>query len=191
MNGVAVGLGLLVAGMMAVFVTWPWWAPRVGLKLRFERVEGSNAEPQDKMLTESYENTLAAMRDLDFDHAVGKVTHEDYASLRSTLLVEAAEAVAQLDGRSALATEINEQDTVELVVIRQPAGAADYSYGEARSSERSRACSSCGQIPSPGNAFCTNCGRKLDWMCPACGRTIDDADRFCAGCGSNLALAFS
>ena len=190
-NGVAIGLGLLVAGMVTVFVTWPWWAPRVGLGLRFERVEGPNPDAQVKALTISYGNILAATRDLDFDHAVGKVNHEDYASLRSALLVGAAEVVAQLDERPVIETEIDEPNKVELVVIGQPAGAADCPYGLATSSESSTACVSCGWMSHAGSVYCTNCGRKLDRLCPGCGQTIDASDRFCAGCGSNLALAFS
>ena len=44
------------------------------------------------------EQILVALRDLDFDHKIGKVTDEDYVALRAVLLAEAA-AVIEADDR--------------------------------------------------------------------------------------------
>jgi hypothetical protein len=189
-NGLAIGLGLLTASVVTIIVTWPWWEQRLSFRLRFEPVARPSRDPKDDALSKRYNAVLTAMRDLDFDHAVGKLIGEDYMSLRQALLAEAADIVAHFDEPSVAEAEIDEPYKVEFLVIGQPSGAAD-ELEFTGSSDSVRACTSCGRIPRPGSLFCTTCGRKLDPVCDTCGGIVDASDRFCAGCGRKLALAFS
>ena len=64
LNEVALGLGVLVVGVLAAALAWPWLAPSGEDKLE---------RPEEPVLAERRETVLSALRDLDFDHAVGKV----------------------------------------------------------------------------------------------------------------------
>ncbi|UCC61979.1 MAG: zinc ribbon domain-containing protein [Anaerolineae bacterium] len=167
MDGLAVGLGLLIAGAVIAFLAWPW-RRQGGAKLPTQDVHGET-------LNDRYEAMLTALRDLDFDHAVGKVAEDDYASLRGPLLVQAADLMAQLDTQNTAEADLDARLDGEILALRL-----------ARHAEEDRVCPVCGRIPSPGDLFCAICGTRLKAECPDCGRSIDPTDRFCAACGAEL-----
>lgn len=175
MDGVAIGLGLLVGGVVIVFIGWPWWGPPKAPQAELGSSSRSAGAPPAKILTERREAVLNALRDLDFDHAVGKVTAEDYGPLRQTLLVEAAEITAKLD-EERIATEIEHDPYIELdrSVVHPPHPVSN------------GACPACGQVARPGAFYCTTCGTRLPLTCPKCGQIIHSADRFCTSCGTEV-----
>jgi hypothetical protein len=179
MDGFAVGLGLLIAGAVIAFLAWPWQARR-GLK---------TAPTQDvpaETLDEQYDAVLSALRDLDFDHAVGKVAEEDYATLRRALLVEAANLIAQLDERTAAEANLEARLEKESLALRQVRRIAPDQDAFAPSFIGEGACTVCGRMPRLGDLYCADCGARLSLSCPDCGRTVDAIDCFCAGCGTEL-----
>ncbi len=106
MDGFAVVLGLLIAGAVIAFLTWPWRMQRAGLQPDHSPETPLAWDAQDEALDDQYEAVLTALRDLDFDHAVGKVAEEDYAPLRQALLVKAAGVMTQLDERDAAEADV-------------------------------------------------------------------------------------
>jgi hypothetical protein len=60
---------------------------------------GSPASAADALQAER-EAILAVLRDLDFDHATGKITAEDYAAQRARLVQRGAEVLRVLDAQS-------------------------------------------------------------------------------------------
>ena len=57
-------------------------------------------EPQEEMrvaLAEERDRTLAALKELEFDHRTGKISDEDYRELVGPLRRRAAEALKALD----------------------------------------------------------------------------------------------
>ncbi len=178
MDGVAIGLGLLVAGAVGAFVAWPWWARRRA----FQPETGSRVRSRDEALGERHEAVLTALRDLDFDHTVGKVAEEDYGPLRHALLAEAADIVTRLDEEQAAAQAgIEARIEAEVLAIRQ----------ELNAEPSSNTCPSCGRPARPGDVYCASCGAQLNATCSTCGRGVRPADLFCTGCGAELALAVS
>lgn len=158
MNEVAMGLGLLVVGVTFVFLAGPWWARRT--------VTESEAPSERESLVERREAILTALRDLDFDHTMGKLETEDYTPLRQTLLAEAASIMAQWDEQVPAGTE-----------TRALAG-------------EERACPRCDRSILPGDLFCAGCGLDLtaaQMACRRCGRSADPWDLFCRNCGDELA----
>ena len=191
MNVAAIALGLLVAAAMTIFVTSPWWAHRGNGQLRFRSVPRPAWDSHDHVLRERYESVLTALRDLDFDHTVGKVTKEDYSPLRHALMEEAADVVVQLDERSVVESEVDPSSEVEILVIGQTLPVESALRVRAVLPLSDNACPACGRILRPGSVFCTSCGIKLNPMCPECGRLVDATDLFCGGCGTVLTLAVS
>jgi hypothetical protein len=183
MDGIAIGLGLLIAVSVVVFVSWPWWARRGALQLE----GGSNVSPRER-LAERREAVLAALRDLDFDRAVGKVTEEDHGLLRQALLAEAAEATAQLDEEQAEDTaDLDARIEMEVLAARQ----ALHAEREGMPLAVESACPACGRLSRPGDWYCSGCGTQLQAGCPSCGGVIHPTDLFCIACGAELAPAVS
>lgn len=87
---------------------------------------------------------LAALSDLDFDFKTGKVSEEDYPSLRVRLLAEAAKQIQQ--------EEAEDADIEALIQARRRTrGDAPVAY-----------CPHCSKRVRVGELFCTLCGNKLE-----------------------------
>nr|NIN67603.1 hypothetical protein [Anaerolineae bacterium]NIO70584.1 hypothetical protein [Anaerolineae bacterium] len=88
------------------------------------------------------EALYAALKDLEFDHEMGKLSAEDYAALRERYTVQAVAVLQQLD---ALAAE-------EPPVVGQ---------GDAALEKAPLVCPVCRRACQPGDTFCTGCGASL------------------------------
>src|SRR5574341_2510077 len=181
MDVAAIGVGLLVAGAVAVFVAWPWRARPVTHQPESDlavSLRGSGGET----LVKRREAVLAALRDLDFDHGVGKVAEEDYAPLRRALLAEAAGVMSQLDEEQAKAeADLDARIEAEVLGVRQTL----------RAEREDDICPACGRRSRSGDAYCAGCGTQLNAACAGCGRAVRSTDLFCTACGAELALAAS
>ncbi|MBM4188586.1 MAG: hypothetical protein FJ206_14880 [Gemmatimonadetes bacterium] len=82
---------------------------------------------------------LIAIKDLEFDHATGKVAEADYQSLRDRFVREAAGVLA------------TEPDPVEAFLASRKALAAG----------RTVACARCGPRPEPDARYCSSCGALI------------------------------
>lgn len=106
------------------------------------------------------ERLLRALRELDFDYALGKVPEEDYPVLRAELLRRGGEVVRKLEAmKVSVAPIASEQpasvlsdDEIEMLIAR-------------RRSERHE---------------------KTGGFCPQCGKPVLASDRFCSRCGQAL-----
>jgi len=163
MDSMAILLGFLLAGLAAAAIARPWWDRR-------NRRSSATEDPRQS-LTRQYEATLAALRSLDFDHAVDKVTAEDYQTARQSLLQQAAALVEQLDASPELDALIESQ----VAAVRSKL-----------STERTIACPACGRACRSTDRFCGGCGTRLHAACPICGQPISPTDRYCIKCGTEL-----
>jgi len=112
-------------------------------------------------------SAIEALREIEFDQATGKLSPDDYATLRATY---APLALAELEAREAGAPD----DAAEQLIARMKA--------------RKLACAQCGPRPEGDAVFCSDCGRYLSPACLRCGAAIEDPhSRFCGECGSALA----
>ena len=116
------------------------------------------------------EDAVAALREIEFDRATGKLSDTDYAELKARYTARALEAMRVEEGsESAVA-----QDAVEATVLAYRA--------------RLRSCARCGPRPEPDSVYCSNCGTYLDEKCEGCGRVVEEPGAaFCSGCGRQLA----
>lgn len=177
MIALVVGAALAVAAL--IYVLLPLFDAVSPLR---SRLTGVPAAP---------ESAIDALREIEFDRATGKLSDDDYASLKASYtrsaLVElrsqrgepTAEAAASGQMPATSSTEVSASIARSL----DPAEAAVSRYRAIR-----RSCDVCGPRPEPDPAFCSSCGKYLKGACATCGATIDaPASRFCANCGTTLA----
>ncbi len=121
-------------------------------------------------------SALEALREIEFDQATGKLSAEDYTTLKATY---APRALAELKARDAGAPAPS----------AVPAASADAAEALiARMKSRGTTCPAHGARPESDALYCSDCGRFLAAACLRCGAAVTDPQsRFCGECGSALA----
>jgi hypothetical protein len=93
-------LGGILAALAVVFVARPFLRePSAGPESDLIREPGA-LEQRQLELAEERDRALAALKELEFDHRVGKISDDDYRRLVGPLRREAAEALAALEPRT-------------------------------------------------------------------------------------------
>ena len=141
---------------------------------------------------EASDGAVAALREIEFDRATGKLSDTDYAELKARYTKA---ALAELRATDAAAAP-------EATVASQPRAAVadDSTIGQAdanpvelaiqRAKANQKSCSVCGPRPEPDAIYCSSCGRYLPRACGRCGASVDlVGSRFCSSCGDQLAAA--
>jgi len=137
------------------------------------------------------ESAIDALREIEFDRATGKLSDDDYASLKATYTRSALVELRSRGGGPAaepaspepVVARASRTDEPSVAGSVDPAEAAVLRYRAIR-----RSCELCGPRPEPDPAFCSSCGKYLKGACATCGVVIDaPASRFCANCGGSLA----
>jgi hypothetical protein len=96
--------------------------------------------------------TLRAIKELEFDKAMGKLSESDWQEMSARLRVRAAGLMRQLDAGSGYREQIERDVTKRLGVA--PASST-------ASATRGNFCTECGTRNEGDAKFCKNCGRKL------------------------------
>ena len=91
--------------------------------------------------------TLRAIKELEFDRAMGKVNDADYAEMRDRLRARAVRLMTQLDGTAMYRAQI-ERDVAEAAAALQQERATG-------------ACPACGTANDGDARFCKSCGKAL------------------------------
>lgn len=104
---------------------------------------------------------LRSIKELEFDHAMGKVSDADFAEMSGRLRVRAAGLLRQLDEggeyREAIARDI-ERRLLERPTVRTAAAPAPK---PAAAPAASQACGTCETQNDPDARFCKSCGTAL------------------------------
>ena len=122
-------------------------------------------DPNVENLLSAREATYAAIKDLETDHAMGKLSDADYNNLRAKYEGKALMILQQLDA-------VQVASRVRL---------------EHRAAAPSGACAQCGTPIGAGAKFCRVCGTSLASVCLSCGAPIAADARFCRQCGTPVA----
>ena len=147
----------------------------------------SSAEESLDELLGQRDAAMQALRELNFDHRMGKISDEDFAVFELNLKQNAAETLRALDEWEAQTDDDLDQSLEREVAARR-----------SQLISGGRACPSCGRPAAGDDKFCAICGAALAQtpapavlppegiVCAKCGRSADPDDRFCAGCGQVL-----
>jgi RNA polymerase subunit RPABC4/transcription elongation factor Spt4 len=156
-------------------------------KPRSAQTAASSAQEELDELLARRDAVFQALRDLNFDHRVGKITDDDFAVFEANLKESAAETLKSLDKWETQASISLDTALERTIAARQ---AALLSGG--------RSCPDCGKPAATDDKFCAACGKSLldvaarpeppaQTVCARCGRPIQPDDRFCGACGAPLA----
>lgn len=155
LGAVLIGLTMLVISV--AFAAKPFQQVR-GKK---SAIPVKHVDPEEQRLA-----VLSALRDLDFDFQVGKVSEEDYTSLRVRLVAEAAQYLQD-----------DKNDEIEALIQVRKASKA-----------KAPVCAQCGETLETGIRFCPRCGTAVEASCPSCGGNLKAGDLFCSSCGMQLKI---
>jgi len=129
-------IGFFLAVLTAIFVGYPLFQKRqhkinFALNHRAQELEARKAE------------IYTAIRDIDFDYRMGKLSQEDYDALRNQYKAEAISTMKQIDQMTLGKPSRRAKNT-------EPAKNA------------ARFCHHCGQPTAASDRFCSACGGKLE-----------------------------
>ena len=124
---------LLALGALA-YVLWPLIVAAEG----HSPAPGA-VPPPTSPATDDHGEAVAALREIEFDHATGKLSELDYAALKTRYTSEAVAAMRAREG--------GEDDAVEAEIRRARA--------------QTRVCPACGPRPEPAAHYCSRCGAAL------------------------------
>lgn len=158
-------VGTLLAVLGLVYVLYPL----------MRGASAALAVPEADATPES--SAIEALREIEFDEATGKLSPEDYATLKSKYTALALTELRVREGQAAVG-ESAEPSPLEDAAERMIA----------RAKQRGTSCVSCGPRPETDALYCSDCGRHLGKACLSCGAAIEsDTARFCVECGTALA----
>ncbi len=111
---------------------------------------------------------LRSIKDLEFDHAMGKVSDKDFAEMSERLRARAAGLIRQLDEganyRQVIQSEIEKRvkTPAPARAAQEPPAAAATAVADAPSAEtKTKLCLSCCTPNDPDARFCKGCGYQL------------------------------
>ncbi len=171
-------VAILVVAVIA-FIAYPFFSP--------SRVKNEPAADALDNWIAQRDSAYDAIRDLDFDFQMGKLSQNDYDALRNKYRARAAAALEQIDatmGREGAETRIEEE--VTRLRARRRAAATTRETRGANGDKAPTAVHS----PSARNGDAIEqevarlrAGRA---RCSNCGTPYHTGDRFCAKCGNKL-----
>jgi rRNA maturation endonuclease Nob1 len=145
---VTIAIALIVVAAFAI-VVYPYFKPARELDVSF----AGTSDPILENLIVQRDATYAAIKDLDFDHAMSKLSDSDYRVLRAKYETKAAGILQELDGLTASHQPRARTDISDESIEKQ--------IQQLRSVTAVR-CSKCGTRASPSDKFCAKCGTPVN-----------------------------
>ena len=149
-------IALLLIGILA-FVAYPLFNTSRG------KIAGET-NALDTLVAQR-DSTYDAIRDLDFDFQLGKLSQDDYAALRDKYKARAAQVLQQIDalgnGNGADADSQIEAQVAQL--RRAKTDFVEEEIARVRAARKADGgfCGKCGTPHQAGDQFCSKCGNKL------------------------------
>jgi hypothetical protein len=176
----------LVALAVIAALVGPLSRPGVGAPTGADDAEDPEETPRGM--------ALAALKEIEFDRATGKLSDEDYTDLKARYTAEALAVLRQEDGAAETPTAGPPSRSAAEPPNRLGAGGSDPL--EAMIADRVRQlgatavvkCPACGPRPESDALFCSSCGRSLTaGGCAGCGTALVPGSKYCEACGMAVA----
>lgn len=139
-------VALIVVLATLAALAYPLYRARSGTEL-------ASASTLDEVMA-ARDGVYAMLRDLDLDHALGKLNDHDYAVLRDKYMTRAVNLLRELDALRGVGATADASAEIEREV-------AALRRTPTVPSAKGMICGNCGQAYDEGDKFCSRCGRKL------------------------------
>ena len=158
---IALAIGTVLSVGALAYVLYPIFFPQPSRSVALT----------DQRTTSTDDVAIAALREIEFDRATGKLSDADYAQLKDRYT---RDALTRMRNDASVAPGDVPDDPIEAVIRAYRA--------------QRPACPVHGTRPEADAAFCSECGRYLRGTCEQCGRQVEEIGaRFCSACGHRLA----
>ena len=94
------------------------------------------------------------LRDLEFEHKMGRLTDSDFQQLAAGYKGEAASILQRLD-------QLNASENLDELIEKDIAARKSKPSGASRHDREPGRCPSCGALIIAGKKFCADCGQRL------------------------------
>lgn len=171
---ITIFIALLII-LVVAFVAYPLFQPA---RARALELDGASDMVLEGLVAQR-DAMYAAIKDLENDHVLGKLSDGDYRSLRAKYEAKAVAVLQELDkvvGAKPGARSARD-DAIEREIAR---------LRRAKTNDALK-CPQCGAPHTADDVFCAKCGASLRGArCPACGTRATLGDKFCRKCGQAL-----
>lgn len=170
---------MVASALLGLLVVWMVFGPLITARAAASAAPAELYDPDDEEPTRKV-LALAALKEIEFDRATGKLSDADYQMLVTKYTAEAVAAMREEEVAAAPAQGVDVEAMVAARVraLRaEPAGRVV------------AVCATCGPRPEADAAFCSECGAKVrvEAACPTCAAPLSPDGRFCEMCGSKVA----
>jgi len=112
----------------------------------------ASSTPRNGRLADLYgrrDNLLAAIKELEFDRDMGKVSREDFREMNTRYRREAAEVLEQIDSTTGQRRSVRQlEDELRRLRLQQKRAGGVF-------------CSFCGEAVGARDSFCSHCGNRV------------------------------
>lgn len=109
--------------------------------------------------------TLRAIKDLEFDRAMGKISEEDFKEMSARLRERAGRLIKALDAGAGYREQVEQELARRMAAVRRPSDIVETGAAVAGGSVRVQVemllCASCSTTNDVDARFCKGCGAKL------------------------------
>lgn len=153
---IAVTLLLLIA--VLAFVGYPLLRPAVEAG---DAAQTPGAGQMQQLLSER-ENTLAALKDLEFEHSVGNLSTADYEALRGAQRHKAVALLREIDSLGPEESTMSLDERLEASIARARQALQETPTGQAAAAATAPRCPACGRVQPRHDGRCAGCGVTLE-----------------------------
>ncbi|KAB2832620.1 MAG: hypothetical protein F9K51_04795 [Candidatus Dadabacteria bacterium] len=164
---------LVIALLAAIFISLPFFL-RAGKRPGDEYFPDKRTEKL-KELNSRKDSLLTAIKDIEFDYGLGKLTREDFEELHGKYRIEAASLLKEIDSASGAGPapvdrfddDIEKEIRAERNKFLTPYDDEEIEKEILRAREATwaepadRYCPKCGSACGSGDLYCSRCGAKL------------------------------
>jgi hypothetical protein len=141
---------LLILVVVGYWIFHPLFRPKP-----IEGLSPHRREDREKALRQRKEDVYAAIKEMDFDFEMGKMSEEDYLELKSQYKAKALEILKELD-------TVDGGEDIDAAIERDVQRLREKKRKGGKETVRQiNFCPHCGRKVAPKNNFCQGCGMKL------------------------------
>jgi len=156
-----------------------------------DALQNNQIDHERSALLAERDRLINTLKELEFDHELGKIPQEDYPEQRARLMQHGADLLRQLDTLESADSQGSFEERLEsaIAVRRSEAALASAQAGNHWNGSSSRVAGSVVAAPDDDLEVLLAGRRrarqdKAAGFCPKCGGPLQKSDRFCPKCGA-------